>query len=98
MAAWTARRFEMLRCAAAKTGRWMPRFAADGPAADALRAWAAQEVVAKDKQVGQRAGHEQALCVLLQPAVAHLGEPEHALDHPNGVLNLRPNFRLGAVL
>src|SRR5438128_597316 len=33
----------------------MPRFAADGPAADALRAWAAQEVVAKDEQVGERA-------------------------------------------
>jgi hypothetical protein len=42
--------------------------------------------------------HEQTLGVLLHPAVAHLGEPEHPLDDPDGVLDLRPHPRLHAVL
>jgi hypothetical protein len=31
----------------------------------------------------QRAGHEQAMGVLLQPAIAHLGKTEHPLDDPD---------------
>ena len=38
---------------------------------------------AHHEQIGQRAGHEQAMRVLLQPAIAHLGKAEHPLDDPD---------------
>ena len=51
------------------------------------------------EQVGQRAGHRQALGVLLQfqSSITQLCEPEHALDHRETVLYLGPHPRLGAV-
>src|SRR5438477_10581611 len=52
---------------------------------------------AHHKQIGQRADHEQAMRVLLQPAVAHLGKAEHPLDDPDHMFNPWPHFGLGAV-
>src|SRR5213076_914204 len=49
------------------------------------------------EQVGQRAGHEQAMRVLLQPAIAHLGKAEHPLYDPDRMFDPGPHFRLGAV-
>src|SRR5689334_25061570 len=52
---------------------------------------------AHHEQVGQRAGHQQAMSVLLQPAIAHLGKAEHSLDDPDRMLDSGPHFGLGAV-
>src|SRR5690242_20337911 len=52
---------------------------------------------AHHEQIGQRAGHEQAMRVLLQPAIAHLGKAEHALYDPDRMFDPSPHFRLGAV-
>src|SRR5215831_13849334 len=49
------------------------------------------------EQVGERAGHQQAMRVLLQPAIAHLGKAEHPLDDPDRMLDPGPHFGLGAV-
>src|ERR1700730_2339194 len=49
------------------------------------------------EQIGQRAGHEQAMRVLLQPAIAYLGKAEHPLDDPDRMFDPGPHFRLGAV-
>ena len=54
-----------------------------GQVPDTLRRLAAQEMPARHEQIGQRAGHEQAMSVLLQPAIAHLGKAEHPLDDPD---------------
>ena len=64
---------------------------------DALRPLSTQQSVAHDEQIGERAGHEQPVRVLVQPAVADLREAEHPLDHAEAVLDLRPHLRLGAV-
>ena len=52
---------------------------------------------ARYEQIGQCAGHEQAMGVLLQPAIAHLGKAEHPLDDPDRMLDPGPHFGLGAV-
>src|SRR5437764_7808327 len=54
-------------------------------------------MLAYHKQIGQRAGHEQAMGVLLEPAIAHLGKAEHPLDDPDRMLDPGPHFGLGAV-
>jgi hypothetical protein len=48
-----------------------------------LRADCSQERVSNEKDVGQRRGHEHAVAVLHEPAVAHLAETEDALDEPD---------------
>ena len=53
---------------------------------DTLRRLAAQEMPARHEQIGQRAGHEQAMSVFLEPAIAHLGKAEHPLDDPDRML------------
>src|SRR3984893_9273770 len=55
--------------------------------ADTLRLLAAQQMPARYEQIGQCAGHEQAMGVLLQPAIAHLGKAEHPLDDPDRMFN-----------
>jgi len=50
-----------------------------------------------DKQIGQRAGHDQAVGVLVQPAIAHLGEAEHPLDDADRMFDPGPHFGLGAI-
>src|ERR1700759_4080265 len=52
---------------------------------------------AHHKQIGQRAGYEQAMRVLLQPAIAHFSKAEHPLDDPDRMFDPSPHFRLGAV-
>ena len=64
---------------------------------DTLRALATQQMPAYHKQIGQRAGHEQGVGVLLEPAIAHLGKAEHPLDDPDRMLDPGPHFGLGAV-
>ena len=68
-----------------------------GLVADTLRALATQEMAAHCEQIGQRTGHEEAMGVLLQPAIAHLGKAEHPLDDPDHMFNPGPHFGLGAV-
>src|SRR5215468_8839173 len=52
---------------------------------------------ARHEQIGERAGHEQAMSVLFEPAIAHLGEAEHSLDDPNRMLDFGPHLRFGTV-
>src|SRR5262249_39191281 len=52
---------------------------------------------ARDKQIGERAGHEPAMSVLFEPAIAHLGEAEDPLDDPDRMLDFGPHLRFGPV-
>ena len=56
----------------------------------ALRQARLQQMAARHEQIGERAGDEQAVRVLVEPAVAGLGEAEDALDDEERVLNLGP--------
>jgi hypothetical protein len=47
----------------------------------------AQQSSTHQVQVGQRAGHDQSIPVLVQPSVACLGEAEDALDDEEGMLD-----------
>jgi hypothetical protein len=49
------------------------------------------------EQIGQRAGHEQAMSVLLEPAITHLGKAEHPLDDPDRMFDLGPHFGLDTI-
>ena len=51
----------------------------------------------RHEQIGERAGHDEAMSVLFEPAIAHLGEAEDPLDDPDGMLDLGPHLRFGAV-
>ena len=48
---------------------------------------------ARHKQIGQCAGHDQAMGVLCQSAVAHLNETKHPFDDPDRMLDLGPHLR-----
>lgn len=48
-------------------------------------------MAAGDEQVRQRAGDEEAIGVLRDASVTHLGEAEHALDDADRVLDARTN-------
>ena len=65
--------------------------------ADTLRRLAAQQMPAHHEQIGQCAGHDQAMSVLLQPAIAYLGKAEHPLDDPDRMFDPGPHFGLGTV-
>src|SRR5262252_3303097 len=52
---------------------------------------------ARHEQIGERAGHEQAMSVLLEPAITHFGETKHSLDDPDRMLDFGPHLRFGAV-
>jgi hypothetical protein len=54
-------------------------------------------MAARHEQIGQCADHDQAMRILLQSAVAHLGKAEHPLADPDRVLDPGPHFGLGAV-
>src|SRR5262249_54271658 len=41
--------------------------------------------------------HEQAMSVLLEPAITHFGETKHSLDDPDRMLDFGPHLRFGAV-
>src|SRR6266705_2713135 len=57
-----------------------------------------QQVTSRQVQIGQRRGHEQPMRILGQAAVTHFDEAEDALDDADGVLDLGPDPRLGAIL
>ena len=69
-----------------------------GVVADTLRRLAAQQKPARHEHIGQRAGHEQVMSVLLRPAIAHLGKAEHRLDDPDRMFDPGPHFGLGTIL
>src|SRR5690242_1815957 len=52
---------------------------------------------AHHEQIGQRAGHQQAMRVLLQPAIAHFGKAEHPFYDPDRMFDPGPHFGFGAV-
>ena len=54
-------------------------------------------MAARHEQVGQRAGDQQAMAVLVQPAIAQLGKTEHPLDDPDRVFDPGPHLGFGAV-
>jgi len=54
-------------------------------------------MAARHKQIGECAGHDQAMGVLFEPAIAHLDETEHSLDDPDRVFDFGSYLRLGAV-
>src|ERR1043166_1490850 len=62
-----------------------------------LRLLQAQEALAHHEEVGERAGDDEAMAVFREAALAHLGEAEHALDHPNRMLNPDPDPRLPSI-
>src|SRR5215470_20274231 len=66
-------------------------------APDRLRHIVAQEMPARDEQVGERTGDNEAMSVLSEPAVAHLGEPKHALDDADRMLDFGAHLRFGPV-
>jgi len=62
--------------------------------AHSSRFLAAQQMPACREQIGQRAGHKEAMSVLRQSAIAHLGEAEHPLDDPDRMLDVARTFDL----
>jgi hypothetical protein len=54
-------------------------------------------MAARNEQIGERAGHDQAVRVLFEPAIAHLGKTKHSLDNPDRMFDLGPHFGFGAV-
>lgn len=66
------------------------------PGLGALRVCEAQQVPARRVEIGQRRGHDEAMQVFPEPAVAHFGEAEHLLDGPDGMLD--PRLREGRLL
>lgn len=61
---------------------------------DRLRRSAAQQASTRYEQIDQRAGHEQAMGVLFEPAIAQLGKAENPLDHPDRMFNPGRTFGL----
>src|SRR6266851_5765011 len=57
------------------------------PIVDALRPLQSHQAVSHHVQIGERTGDEQAIRVLRDTAIAHLGEAEDALDDADGVLD-----------
>ena len=51
-------------------------------------------MAAHDEQIGQRSGHQQAMRVLRQTAIAQLGKAEHPLDDSDRMFNPGPHFGL----
>src|SRR5262252_1316362 len=52
---------------------------------------------ARHEQIDERAGHEQAMSVLLEPAITHFGETKYSLDDPDRMLDFGPHLRTGSV-
>src|SRR5215472_2934159 len=54
-------------------------------------------MAARHEQIGQGAGHQQAMGILAEPAVAHLGKAKHPLDNPDRMLDPGAYLGLGSV-
>src|SRR5215831_6487322 len=52
---------------------------------------------ARHKQISERAGHEQAMRVLFETAVAHLGEAKHSLNDADRMLDFGAHLQFGPV-
>ena len=65
-----------------------------GPGSGALRLARRQQMAARHEQIGERAGDEQAMRVLVEAAVAHPGETKNPLDDEERVLDLGRTFDL----
>lgn len=63
----------------------------------ALRPREVQQIPARHEQIGQRAGAEQPMGVLVQALVAHFGKAELELDHREHVLDLGAHAGFGLV-
>lgn len=59
-----------------------------------LRLARTQQVAARHEQIGERAGHEQSMGVLVQSAAADPGEAEHPFDAKNACSALARTFDL----
>jgi len=66
-------------------------------AANAVLLSRSQERPSSEVKIGEAAGDEQPVGILVQPAIAHLRESKHALDDPDTMLDLRPYLRLGPI-
>src|SRR5579862_4437228 len=72
--------------------------ASDRPSRCALtRLLRSQQPAPDCVEISKGSGDLQTVQVLGKPAVTDLLEPEHPLDHPDRVLDLRAHARLGAV-
>ena len=63
-------------------------------AADAALLSRSQERPSSEVKIGEAAGDEQPVGILVQPAITHLHKSKHALDDPDAMLDLRPYFDL----
>src|SRR6516164_4615138 len=54
-------------------------------------------MASRHEQIGQSAGDQQTVGVLVEPAIAHLGEAEHPLDDPDRMFDPGPDLRLGPI-
>jgi len=50
-----------------------------------------------DEQVGERTGDNEAMSVLSEPAIAHLGEAKYSLDDADRMLDFGAHLRFGPV-
>src|SRR5712691_9577842 len=67
------------------------------PILDALRPLQSHQAVSHHVQIGERTGDEQAIRVLRDTAIAHLGEAEDALDDTDGVLDSGAHARARSI-
>ena len=51
----------------------------------------------RHEQIGERTGDDEAMSVLFEPAIAHLGKAKHSLDDPDRMLDLGPHLRFAPV-
>src|ERR1035438_9187505 len=58
----------------------------------------AQQSLAHQEQIHQRASHKQAVRILVQSAIAHLDEPKLEFEYGKDVFHLGSYFGLGPVL
>jgi hypothetical protein len=61
--------------------------------AGALRLLAAEQMAARNEKIGQRAGYEQAMRVLIEPLIANLGKAKHPFDDADRWQKARPDRR-----
>src|SRR5215471_16469495 len=54
-------------------------------------------MASRHEQIGQSAGDQQTVGVLVEPAIAHLSEAEHPLDDPDRMFDPGPDLRLGPI-
>src|SRR6201997_2972402 len=51
----------------------------------------------RHEQIGERTGDDEAMSVLFEPAIAHLGKAKHSLDDPDRMLKGGPHLRFAPV-